>query len=583
MVSSLRAKITLVNVAVLAVTLLVLGMSTRGLVEQYFVRATSRSLVAQGQEIATLVAERGAERWTDRPGGRTPDERLETALQGLGELVQARVLLVDGQGRVVADSMPGRKLQVIPVGKELIRRALAAGRPREVVQEGPAGELSVAVAVPAVLREERGAILLFKPLSAVRQASREVLLVLYRAGAIAAAVTIGLLFMLTGQILGPLRALDALARRMAAGDFRARIDRPTTDEVGRLAATFNYMGEQLDALWQGLAAEKGKLEAVLAGLAEPVLALDEQGRILFHNPPAAELVDSVPAGVLGEDGRSVAGPLEIEAKGRIFLLRASEFELGEGKRGRVVVFNDVTELRRLEKIRRDLVSNVSHDLRTPITAIQGFVEALEDGVAADDDARRRYLRIIAQESSRLKRLVEDLFQFARLESGQIQLNRAHLDLGEVARRAVESLVPQASARGQSLVFRAGDEPCPVWGDGDRLGQVALNLIQNAIQYTPDGGRIDVSVLRSGREALLEVRDNGRGIPPTDLPHVFDRFYRVEKSRSRHEGGTGLGLAIARHIVEAHGGRIWAESKLGHGSTFRLALALADAGSNGSAT
>jgi two-component system, OmpR family, phosphate regulon sensor histidine kinase PhoR len=304
------------------------------------------------------------------------------------------------------------------------------------------------------------------------------------------------------------------------------------------------------------------------------------GDVLSHHPVLRALEQSVRLGSdTAEEFTAGSG-----ADGRHFHLKATPLRSGRrsstdgdagAAAGAVAVVRDVTDLRRAERLRRELTANVSHELRTPLTSIKGFAETLLAGAWADEDTCRRFLTIIDAEATRLMTLVDDLTALSRLESRAAPLTLAAIRLDALAVDAVSRLLPQAE-RHQVALDAAPAPAITVTADANRIMQVFTNLIDNAIHFTPEGGRIDVALRTDGADAVASVTDTGRGIPADDLPRIFDRFYRVDRSRSREAGGTGLGLAIAKHIVEAHGGRIAVSSRLGRGSTFSFTLPLAPA-------
>jgi two-component system phosphate regulon sensor histidine kinase PhoR len=247
----------------------------------------------------------------------------------------------------------------------------------------------------------------------------------------------------------------------------------------------------------------------------------------------------------------------------------------------VLVFHDITDLRRLEKIRKDFVANVSHELRTPLTSIKGYVEALIDGGKDDPGTAAQFLDIILRQSNRLNLILNDLLQLSQIESGQVLLRKDPVDLRSVLERTVAFIKPLADKKQHTVSVSLPPHIPLVAGDEDRLVQVFINLLENAVKYTPDGGAIAVDLLPAanygkpdiGEAIEVRVSDSGIGIPETDRPRVFERFYRVDKARSRELGGTGLGLAIVKHIVEGHGGLVWAEGNDPHGSRFIVKLPL----------
>jgi two-component system phosphate regulon sensor histidine kinase PhoR len=239
-----------------------------------------------------------------------------------------------------------------------------------------------------------------------------------------------------------------------------------------------------------------------------------------------------------------------------------------------VVLHDVTELRRLERVRQDFVANVSHEFKTPLTAIQGFAETLLAGALDDPNNNRRFLEIIRDHATRLARLTDDLLKLARIEVGKLEVEFSPLGLTELIEGCAEVTLLKANRKQITLDIRTTPGLSPVRGDASLLREVLQNLLDNAIQYTPPGGRIQVSAAAGAREAVITVADTGIGIPLADQERIFERFYRVDAARSREAGGTGLGLSIAKHIVEAHGGRLWVESAVGHGSKFSFSIPLA---------
>lgn len=393
----------------------------------------------------------------------------------------------------------------------------------------------------------------------------------------------------------PVQDLARTAERISAGDLTSRATVRSRDEIGHLAASFNGMAEQLRQKLDALTDERGKIEAIVSSMSDAVVATDAGGRLLLLNGAARDLLDLRPDDV-GRPAQDALGDHAVwralDRTTRRGADAAEEFTLGSGTRerlfhlnatplraaggrtaGAVAVVRDVTEFRRAERLRRDLTANVSHELRTPLTSIKGFTETLLAGAWADEAACRRFLTIIDAEATRLMMLVDDLMALSRLESRAETMELAPVRLDALVEEAVSRLRPQAAQQRIELRTSAA-EPAVVAADADRLLQVFTNLIDNAIKFTPEGGTVDVALRRDNGDAVVAVADSGRGIPPDDLPRIFDRFYRVERSRSREAGGSGLGLAIAKHIVDAHGGRLTATSRLGAGSTFSVALPLA---------
>ena len=392
----------------------------------------------------------------------------------------------------------------------------------------------------------------------------------------------------------PVLELAGAARRVSAGDFTGRVSVRAEDEIGQLAGAFNTMADELCQKLAAVSDERSKIAAIISSMNDAVVAVDAQDTILLLNRAAQDLL-RLPPEARGHPLRSQLGdhPLcrcldatrargtdvEEELRGprtgtsgeRILEVHATPLRsMGETDSGAVAVIRDVTDLRRNERARRELTANVSHELRTPLTSIKGFAETLLAGAIADEATCRRFVEIIDSEATRLMKLVDDLMDLSRLEFRAVALEPTPVRLDELAAEALGKMRPQAEQRGVALRLD-GVTPQTVVADRDRILQVLTNLLDNAIKFTPEGGAVDVAVVGNRDQAVISVADAGPGIPEEHLPRIFDRFYRVERSRSREAGGTGLGLAIAKHIVEAHGGQISVTNRPGRGSVFRVAL------------
>jgi two-component system, OmpR family, phosphate regulon sensor histidine kinase PhoR len=392
-------------------------------------------------------------------------------------------------------------------------------------------------------------------------------------------------------IAAPVLELARAAKRISTGDLAARAEIRSRDEIGQLGETFNAMAEELRAKLTAISEERSKIETIISSMSDAVVAVDLHGTILLLNRSAEDLLGLGPAArgrrltevsanhpcwrcieTAARDGRDISeefSPTPLED--RILDLHAAPLRGPDGDvAGAVAVVRDVTDLRRAERLRRELTANVSHELRTPLTSIKGFAETLLGGAMADEAACRRFLTIIDSEATRLMKLVDDLMDLSRLEARVVSMDPSVVRLDDLVAEVLSRMRLQAEEHGVAL-RAARTEPVAALADRDRILQVITNLVDNAIKFTPEGGTVEVSLGAAAATAIITVTDTGRGIPADDLTRIFDRFYRVERSRSRGAGGTGLGLAIARHIVEAHGGRITVTSRINEGSTFQVTL------------
>lgn len=389
---------------------------------------------------------------------------------------------------------------------------------------------------------------------------------------------------------GRIQRLASTAATLAAGDLSARAPRVAPEELATLGESLNGMAGRLESLVAEITDERDRDRALVASLAEGVVVVGPDDAVAVANDAAGRLLglreradairlDDLPAPVAGAV-RAVREPGAPAVERRLVSLPGgAELEVhassvGAAGAGTVLTLRDVTEQRRLERARRDLVANVSHELKTPIAALKGFLELLEGDVG--ERHRREFLASMSQETARLERLVEEQLQLARLDAGALPLEREEVDLGALAAEVVAPRAPLAEREGVALgVVLTEDGPAVVDADPARIEQILLILLDNALRHTPAGGRVDVVVGADGAAAQVAVRDTGEGIPDADRPFVFDRFYRGDASREGRSAG--LGLAIARGLAHAHGGAIDLESRVGEGSTFTLRLPLAAAG------
>jgi two-component system phosphate regulon sensor histidine kinase PhoR len=408
------------------------------------------------------------------------------------------------------------------------------------------------------------------------------------------AASIGAAYALARRFARPLDELTEGARRLADGDFGHKIRITGGREHSALAETFNAMSGRLAAMFDLLEHDREQLRAILSGMVEGVIAIDDDQRMLFANDRAGVLLGFEASAVVGsrlseltcpagfreivERGLAKTEPYreELDWKGppaRTLAIFISRFP-GHGAPGAVVVMHDTTDLRQVERLRQDFVANVSHELKTPLAVIKSSVEALADGAAEEPDARVLFLTQVTREADHLEDLIQDLLSLARIESGNLGLEPQAISLGRAITDCVERHQARAEVKTLTMVERPPvDAPADVaaWADPDALRQVMDNLVDNAIKYTPNGGRISVRWSATADLVSFEVADTGVGIPEADLLRIFERFYRVDKARSRAVGGTGLGLAIVKHLVQVMKGQVKVTSKVGKGTTFEVTL------------
>ena len=490
-----------------------------------------------------------------------------------------RITLVDGAGRVVADSdfPPGPLPQLENhAGRPELRAALRGMRGTDIRHSATVGRDLIYVAIPGnpgTPRAVRVAADLAQVDAMVGRAQRGILV----AALIALAVGLAVAVLAAGSVGRPLTALATAARAIAAG-AAPRFPRSGIPEIDSLVRALRDMHQQLGDRFDELRREKAESAALVESMLEGVIAADGRGRVTTCNAAARRMLgypDGAPLPDLPELFRAKAArevvaaalagrddpsrTLELDA--RTLLVSARALPAG----GAVLVLHDLTDIRRLETVRRDFVANVSHELKTPLTSISGYAETLLTD-SPEPATTRRFLETILANAHRMQRLVDDLLDLARLESGRWQPEAEELDVAAMARDVWSSLGDRVSAAGVTFSVETPPGGAPIHADGDALRQVLTNLIDNSLRHTSPGGRIVVAAHPAAGGTSVSVADTGRGIAREHLPRIFERFYRADASRSRDEGGTGLGLAIVKHLVEAHGGRVSAESGRGEGTT-----------------
>lgn len=394
-------------------------------------------------------------------------------------------------------------------------------------------------------------------------------------------------------IARPIEEITRVTRRIAGGAFHERVRHRSRDELGVLGESVNLMAGRLSEQIEVLTQEKSKLEGIIANMDSGVMVVDRSGRIQVVNRATENLLRHAGKKLLGEwhweVGRSYGLSSIIDEvlltgeprRKEILLTSPAETSVelyatpirgkNESIVGAVVILHDVSKWRRVEQMRTEFVANVSHELRTPITAVRGFAETLLHGALDDPETGKQFVKIIYEESDRLSRLIHDLLELSKIESGQSVLQFELCDMNDLVQTTTGRLEHQAKRHGLTLAAHVPDKPVFAEIAKDRISQVLINLVGNAIAYTPEGGRIDVFLEDGDERVTVRVRDTGIGISREHLPRLFERFYRVDKARDRRSGGTGLGLAIVKHIVEAHEGTVDVESEPGRGSTFSFTL------------
>ena len=396
-----------------------------------------------------------------------------------------------------------------------------------------------------------------------------------------------LLLLAVSRINGLIRVAAGAAREMAAGELAVRLDLPANDQMGQFAQDFNDMADAIESRVQLASQERSRLVAVINASVDATVAVDADNYIRFANASVFTLLEKRPEEMVGQQFAWLVSNPEviqglrdcrangersshvIERTGRRYLRAIVTPIEGGGEWMSLVVFHDLTDVRRTEQVRRDFVANVSHELRTPLAAVKSVIDTLQAGALREPAVAEDFLTRADAEVDRLVVMVEELLMLSRIESGDLPASRDLMDVSEPVATAVERLRPQAERSGLELILNLGSDLPLLRGDREGLERAVVNLVQNAIKFTPEKGRVTVTTMAARGGLLVTVTDTGVGIDPDDLPRVFERFFKADKSR--RAGGTGLGLALVKHTIEIHGGRVEAQSDAGRGATFRFWL------------
>jgi two-component system phosphate regulon sensor histidine kinase PhoR len=524
---------------------------------------------------------------------------LDSLAQRLSDVLAARIIIYDSSGKVLTLS-EGRQfsenagaLGSQEQQEEQRGQAISAGR--------NAANREILHFAYALRRGDRtiGTVRLSRGMD--RQPQFAIYRLVSLTGLVSVIVVLGLSVLITGRIVGPLRRMVRFANQVSANHFDKKLFVPNKDELGDLAAALNGMSLRLSRTLEQITSERNHLQAILAGMEEGVLVTDLQGKIFLTNPSFKQIFSI--AGLV--EGKSVLEiirnvtlqkaltaairnrqPMAVEISTNdappkflevhVVPFGRAGFGAQDSASGLVAVFHDVSELKQLERVRRDFVANVSHELRTPLTTIKGFSETLLEVEKIDATQARQFLETINRNVDRMSRMVEDLLEISRLESQQFDEKPMPLEPTDFIRSAVRSFQELSAKKSIQLQAEVPDELPQVLATERTLEQVLSNLLENALKYTPEGGLVTIRAVALPHEVIVHIQDTGIGIPSVDLDRIFERFYRVDKGRSTDSGGTGLGLSIVKHSLQAIGGRVWAESVLSAGSTFSFALRRADA-------
>jgi len=601
-------KLVVSYIAVILIIVLLIAFFFSNFFYRYFINSQEEELVSRGYQLSKILSEEMT--------GYVNKIRIEYLINSLERLWNIKLWVTDRDGIVIAVSrgiyseysiqrgmrIDNEDLKAVNEGKSTVRR----GYTRYLNQS------AIFIGIPvnsSVSGEFIGAVFLNKPVVNIYEVNFNMLKFLLLAAILSIIPTFIICFYLSSTISKPLSQMNKTAMAMASGNYKMRVDVYGKDEIGQLGKSLNDLSCELDSTITELSQEKGKLELILTSLSEGIIAVDVNKKIIHYNNAALEILNiqinsnglywntlvehkhewltNIIDDVLEQKIRkeidykinkdltihAIISPIMDNSDIKDSNNKASDNLTGNtiGKAiGAVALIRDISEFEKLEQMRRDYVANISHELRTPLTAVRGFIEPLVDGTVEDRQVMERYHNIIYNETLRLQRLINDLLDLSRLQAGRVQIDLEPMDIRGIIENVIVKLKIEGDKKNIKINYQNPENLSAVMGNEDRIEQLLIILMDNAISFTPEGGKVDVNVREDKNFVRIFISDTGVGISPEDLKHIWERFYKADKSRGNTKG-TGLGLSIAKHIIELLGGEITAESALGKGSTFKVSL------------
>ncbi|MCR3920969.1 MAG: cell wall metabolism sensor histidine kinase WalK [Firmicutes bacterium] len=561
--------------------------------EDYYVNTYSKNLESQGLLLVNFL-----ERYFDDSDGEDANNAIDDLVLEYSRYAGTTdIMVLDAFGRVISSSRQENQLRGQRIMQEEITRALMGNSSEAIRLDPETRERMKYLALPVFSGErQQGVVYVIGSLEPIYSTLREIQLIFLTGALMVIGITILLGFFLAKSITGPIQEVTSKAAQIAHGDFRQRITTHSEDEIGRLGDMFNYLSQQLDATLQEISSEKGKVEAILNHMTDGIVALARDGQVLHVNPKArrllglsageelsmdslTQLVSQIDVAQLLKTGQQdshevvIAAPQQQIIHANYVPFHTQDVAEPDYFSGILIVLHDVTQERELIRIQQEFVANVSHELRTPLTTLKSYTETLLDGAMLQPDTCLSFLTTMEKETERMVRLVRDLLSLSQLDYRQVGWHKENHYLDDVIKEVVNELKIKNKTDTRRVTVSLPVFPVTVYVDRDKIKQVLLNIMQNAHKFTEVDGHIAILLDQTDSDAIIQVIDDGMGIPAEDVERVFERFYRVDKTRSREYGGTGLGLSIAREIIAAHGGTISLVSEQDFGTTVTITVPL----------
>jgi two-component system sensor histidine kinase VicK len=584
MLKSIQWKLVIISFLLVWLAMSIIGVFVTKEIKENQIESLTTTIKARGNYLTEILKD-------EMSGARNIQETVSNWFFGQSGQIDAvrvlkdtQVLAEAGTSNIKGESLLGFMMDEVMKQKKVIEMNNEVGN-----------EYSKSIAMPifSSTKDFVGIIYINADLSEIEDNMKKINNMLTYATIWVLAITVVLGSLLARTITDPIKEVISKAEKLAKGEFEQIVTVKSNDEVGQLTGMFNYLSDRLKTTLDETGNEKNKLNTILTNMTDGIIAVGVSGEIIHTNPAAYDIFSITKEEMENKNFDDISDKLgwginhedlftDSEKANNILviddlIIKTTVVLFGNEKNekvGAIIVLQDVTEQERLDRMRKEFVANVSHELRTPLTTIKSYTETLLDGAVENKELAINFLKVIDTESERMTRLVKDLLQLSKLEYDSIQWNMKKISIYKIVSECAYRMNISAEQKNQILEFNSELDIPEIMGDRDRIEQVIVNILSNAIKYTPENGKIKINLSQEDDNVLVEVADNGIGIPKEDLPRLFERFYRVDKARSRMLGGTGLGLSIAGQIVEAHKGKIKIQSEYGQGTQVFISLPVA---------
>ncbi len=582
----MQKKIFLYTMSVLVITLIISAIFTGGTVEKLYLSNIEEKLITQSYLLSEMLS-------ADTKSANI--QSIQKEISEMGKKLHARITVIDTSGKVLGETNFDPATMENHLSRPEIQKAMTGATGMQTRYSTTAATDYMYIAQPIYYDASLvGVVRISNPLKEVQTIVRSFHKNIIFALIPGLILSLLLVYRISIGITRPIKEIKDAAVDITQGKLDRSIYIESNDEIGALAKAIDFMAASLKDKLNSIKDKNTKMEAILSSVVNGIIAVDSNQNILFINPMAQQMLDIHESDMVGrhlleiirnskidnmiknilEDATHEENEITINyPEEKIFRLYSNAIKYPESESiiGIIIIIQDITEIRKLERMRSEFVANVSHELKTPLTSIKGFVETLKSGAIEDQETSIRFLNIIEDEADRLNRLITDILSLSELETRKIKTRFEVIQITQKITEIMSMLQNQAGKKNIKLTGDFGDEVGYLKGDPDQFKQMMINLIDNAIKYTPESGKVHVSAHNEGSNVVIKIKDNGIGIPKEHIPRLFERFYRVDKARSRNVGGTGLGLAIVKHIALQFGGKIDVKSTLGKGTEFILTI------------